>query len=178
MRRLLTFGTTVVSIMLFCFAHTSAQGDTASPKVEARATVGGIVFDEVGQKVVGGSVRYYITKRVSVEPEVMYRRGSETDQDYLFQPNIAYDFGGSERLVPYVIAGAGVIHHEGSFSGFDFVTGAPQTFDTSYTTWTASAGLGVKIFVTKRLFVAPEGRLGREPALRGTISVGYVFDKE
>jgi len=47
--------------------------------------------------------------------------------------------------------------------------------DTSFTTWTASVGGGVKIFLTKRLFVAPEVRVGREPNVRGTVSVGYVF---
>jgi hypothetical protein len=33
----------------------------------------------------------------------------------------------------------------------------------------------VKIFLTKRLFIAPEGRVGREPSVRGTVSIGYVF---
>ena len=77
--------------------------------------------------------------------------------------------------MPYLIGGVGVIRHKGVFRDTDFVTGTPVTFDTSYTTWSASAGGGVKVFVSKHLFIAPEARLGREPTARATVSIGYVF---
>ena len=92
------------------------------------------------------------------------------------QPNVAFDFTDpTKRFVAYGIAGVGVLHHKGRFFGNDFVTGAPRVFDTSVTTWTASAGGGVKMFLTKRLFVSPELRVGSEPTVRATINVGYVF---
>ena len=69
-------------------------------------------------------------------------------------------------MVPYLIGGVGVIHHKGIvINDTNFFTGAPVTFDTSYTTWSASAGAGLKVFVSKRLFIAPEARL-RVPANR------------
>ncbi len=111
---------------------------------------------------VGGSVRVYVTKRLSIEPEYLYLWHGENDQDQLVQPNVAWDFTDpTRRVVLYGIAGAGVLHHKGR--------------TTSFTTWTASGGGGMKIFLTGVLFVSPEFRVGRQPTLRGTINVGYVF---
>jgi Outer membrane protein beta-barrel domain len=147
------------------------------PKVEGKVIFGSAVFGEdLEHKLVGGAVRAYLTKRLSIEPEYLYLRRSENDQDNLVQMNVAYDFiDPTKRIVAYGIAGAGVLHNRGRVFHSDFVTGAPSVREISFTTWTASAGGGLKIFVTKRLFVSPELRLGREPTLRVTINVGYVF---
>lgn len=169
--------TMATTLLLCCVGYASAQTELSGPKTEVRGTVGGASFgdNELFHGVVGGSVRVYVTRRISIEPEVMYMRYSENDEDLIVQPNVTVDLmKPTGRVVPYVIAGLGVMHHRGRFSGVDF-NGAPRQFDVSYTTWTASAGLGVKIFVTDRVFVAPEARIGREPTLRGTFSVGYVF---
>ena len=37
-------------------------------------------------------------------------------------------------------------------------------------------GLGIRLRITERLFVAPEVRIGF-PALRSTVAVGYVFQR-
>ena len=103
-------------------------------------------------------------------------RNSADDQDYLSQVSVAYDFGKpTKRVVPYVVGGIGVLHHRGRFFGSDFVTRQPRVFETSFTQPAASLGGGVKVFLTKRLFIAPEGRVGRQPSLRATVSIGYVF---
>lgn len=39
--------------------------------------------------------------------------------------------------------------------------------------FSVGAGGGVRLFLTKRLFVAPEVRIGLLPFLRSTVSVGY-----
>ena len=147
------------------------------PKVEAKVIAGGANFrEDIPHGLVGGAVRFYVTKRLSIEPEYLYLRHAEDDQDQIFQPNVAYDFTDPrKRFVAYGIAGVGALHHKGRFLGNDFVTGAPVLFDTSFTTWTASVGGGVKIFLTDRFFISPEVRVGREPSVRGTINVGYVF---
>ena len=169
----------LAGVLLACVTPLSAQQDqeVTRPKVEGKVIYGGAIFgDEIEHQLVGASVRAYVTKRLSIEPEYLYLRNGANDQDQLFQPNVAYDFTDpTKRLVAYGIAGVGVLHHKGRFVGNDFVTGAPRVFDTSFTTWTATVGAGAKIFVTKRLFVSPELRLGREPTVRATISVGYVF---
>lgn len=147
------------------------------PKVEGKVTFGTAIFDNDSEhKVVGGAVRYYLTERLSIESEYLYMHHSEIDQDHLIQPNIAIDITNPrKRFVAYAIAGAGVLHHRGRFFGRDFTTGAPRVFDVSLNSFTASAGGGVKIFVTDRLFVSPEVRVGREPTFRATVNVGYVF---
>jgi hypothetical protein len=169
----------VCAFLMACVTPLCAQQDRklTPPKVEGKVIFGSSIFNEdIEHKVVGGAVRVYVTKRLSIEPEYLYLRHSENDQDHLVQPNVAYDFTDpTKRFVAYGIAGVGVLHHKGRFSGNDFVTGEPRVFDTSFTTWTASVGGGVKIFVTERLFVSPEVRVGREPTLRATINVGYVF---
>lgn len=147
------------------------------PRLEGKVMFGTAIFNEdLEHKVVGGAVRAYLTKRLSIEPEYLYLRHSDTDQDHLVQPNIAFDFTDpTKQVVAYGIAGVGALHHKGRFVGSDFATGAPRVFDVSLTTWTASAGGGLKIFFTKRLFISPEFRIGREPTVRATINVGYVF---
>jgi hypothetical protein len=160
-----------------CITSLSAQAQQLTrPKIEAKAIWGGVVFGEDNDhKTVGAAVRVYVTKRLSIEPEYLYLWHGENDQDQLFAPNVAWDFTDPrERFVVYGIAGGGVLHHKGRFVDTDF-TGTTRVFDTSFTTWTASVGGGLKIFVTDRLFVSPEFRVGRQPTLRGTINVGYVF---
>ena len=167
-----------VSVVACVTPLSAQQGQQLTPpKVEGKVIFGSAIFnDDIEHKVAGGAVRAYVTRRLSIEPEYLYLRHSDNDQDHLVQPNVAFDFTDpTKRFVAYGIAGVGVLHHEGRFFGSDFVTGAPRVFDTSFTTWTASAGGGVKIFLTKRLFVSPEFRVGREPTVRATINVGYVF---
>lgn len=166
-------------VVLACLSPLSAQEpqELTPPKVEGKVILGSAVFnDDIEHKVVGAAVRVYVTKRLSIEPEYLYLRHSDNDQDQLIQPNVAYDFTNpTKRVVAYGIVGVGVLHHKGRFFGNDFDTGAPRVFDTSFTTWTASVGGGVKIFLTKRLFISPELRVGRQPSVRGTVNVGYVF---
>lgn len=75
------------------------------PKVEGKVIFGSAVFDEdLEYTLVGGSVRAYVTKRLSIEPEYLYLRRSEDDQDHLVQMNVANDFTDpGKRFVPYVI---------------------------------------------------------------------------
>ena len=140
-----------------------------APRVEGKVIFGTVTFGEdIDHTTVGAALRAYVTKRFSVETEYLYLRNGDNDQDHLVQPSVAYDFADpAGRLVPYVIGGVGVLHHEGSFFGTS----------NNFTTWTASAGVGAKIFFTKKLFVSPELRLGREPTIRATVSVGYVFGR-
>jgi len=169
------------ALTLFCFLPVLAQNeDLTSPKAEIKLTVGAAGFGtdqgSIPHGLAGGSVRIYVRKRLSIEPEFLYLRNSPIDQDYIIQPNVAYDLTDpTKKFVPYLVGGAGVIHHRGRFFGADFTTGQPRVFDTSFTGWTAGVGAGVKIFLTRRLFIAPEARVGREPSVRGTVSIGYVF---
>lgn len=171
----LVLGVSLVACVTPLYAQEDQQ--LTSPKVEGKVIFGSAVFGEdLEHTLVGGALRVYVTKRLSIEPEYLYLRRSENDQDHLGQISVAYDFTDpTKRVVAYGIAGGGVLHNRGRVFGSDFVTGAPFVREIEFTTWTASAGGGLKIFLTKRLFVSPELRLGREPTVRATINVGYVF---
>jgi outer membrane protein with beta-barrel domain len=164
-------------LLVACSSPLFAQQQLTRPKVEGKVIFGGAVFGEdLKHTLIGGAVRAYVTKRWSIEPEYLYLRRSKDDQDNLVQMNVAYDFTDpTKRVVAYGIGGAGVLHNRGRVFRSDFVTGAPFVREIKFTTWTVSAGGGVKIFLTNRLFVSPELRLGREPTFRATINVGYVF---
>ena len=168
----------VVVFLVACVTPLYAQEQQlTSPKVEGKVTFGSALFGEdLEHKLVGGALRVYVTKRLSIEPEYLYLRRSKDDQDNLGQISVAYDFTDpTKRVVFYGIGGAGVLHNRGRVFGADFETGVPFVREIKFTTWTASAGAGLKIFVTDRLFVSPELRVGREPTVRATINVGYAF---
>lgn len=154
--------------LMACVTPLHAQDQQLThPKVEGKVIIGSATFGEdLEHKLVGGALRVYVTKRLSIEPEYLYLRNGENDQDHIGQANVAYDFTDpTKRAVFYGIAGVGLLHHESTFFGTD----------RNFNTWTASVGGGLKIFLTKKLFVSPELRLGREPTVRATINVGYVF---
>jgi len=163
----------VAAFLVACATPLCAQPSQqlTRPKVEGKVILGSVLFEgdgdeDIEHKAVGAALRVYVTKRLSFEPEYLYMRHSDNDQDHIIQPNIAYDFTDpTNRLVAYGIAGAGVLYHKDSLFGRE----------RSVSTWTLSAGGGLKVFLTNRLFVSPEFRVGREPSFRATINVGYVF---
>lgn len=170
-----------VLLTLLVSSHGIAQ--ESHPKAEIKMIVGASDFGDEDRSyphlVVGVATRIHLSRHWAIEPEFNYMRRSPNDQDFVFQPNVVYEFiKRGERVVPYLIGGVGVIRHKSVFHGSDFVTGAPVTYDTSYTTWSASAGAGLKVFVSKHLFVAPEARLGTQPTARASVSIGYVFPVE
>jgi hypothetical protein len=140
-------------------------------RTEVRGTVGHAAFlDEsyLNHVVVGGSARFYLTRRLSVEPELLYMRESRRDQDWVLVPNVAFDFRRpGARVVPYAIGGAGLLRNKQTFGTWSYAANS----------WTVGGGLGAKIFLTERLFVSPEVRIGTEPFFRVTGSIGYVLSR-
>jgi outer membrane protein with beta-barrel domain len=169
-----------VLFTLLVTSHAFAQDSTSRSRAEIKMIVGASDFGDDNESyphfVAGTAIRFRISRHWSIEPEFNFMRRSSNDHDYVVQPNVVYEFHPrGTRMVPYLIGGVGMIRHRSVFNGSDFVTGAPVTYDTSYTTWSASAGAGLKVFVSKHLFIAPEARVGREPTTRATVSIGYVF---
>jgi hypothetical protein len=176
----LSICTAAVLLTLFVASNGAAQDSGSRPHAEVKINVGATDFGDDNESyphfMVGTAMRIRISRHWSVEPEFNYMRRSSNDEDYVVQPNVVYEFTTSDkRVVPYLIGGVGVIRHKSVYNDTDFVTGAPITFDTSWTTWSASGGAGLKIFVSKHLFVAPEARIGYQPTLRANVSIGYAF---
>ncbi|MEN3327040.1 MAG: hypothetical protein V7638_1847 [Acidobacteriota bacterium] len=111
----------VVIFLAVCATPLFAQQvqQVSRPKVEGKVIFGSAVFGEdLEHTLVGGAVRAYVTKRLSIETEYLYLRRSENDQDNLVQMNVAFDFTDpTTRFVPYGIAGAGVLHNKGRVFG-------------------------------------------------------------
>ena len=143
------------------------QAGAGAGRIELQAIVGyaGFVDDafiDLHHSAFGGAARIYLTERFSLQPELVYMYHSPGDKDWVLIPALAADLRPREkRLVPYVIGGVGFLYHQGGiFSG---------------TTLTGGVGLGTKIFLSERWYLAPEVRVGWEPFLRATVGIGYVL---
>ena len=156
-------------VLILLLWTSPASGEPQARAMEVRGTIGYSNFlDEqpLHHLVTGGSARFYVTKRLAVEPEFLFMYRSSRDIDFQFIPNVVFDFTKREsRFQPYAIGGVGLQRHRE-------LTGTGYYWSNS---WTGSAGIGTKIFLSDRLYLAPEFRLGLEPIVRITASVGYVF---
>ena len=156
--------TLLVSVLFSTVACAQTRTIIKEPKI----TLGWTTFiDEapIDHLVAGGSVRFYVTRRIGIEPELLYLKGPHDDRDLTFMPHFTYDFGNSKRRIPYVTVGAGFLHHSDKIGLLKF----------THTEWTVSGGVGIKVFLTDKIFFAPEFRMGFEPIVRATGSIGFVF---
>jgi hypothetical protein len=113
----------------------------------------------------GASMRFGITKRFSIEPQFLYIKGPCCERDYTLTGNISYDLLTAPLYTVYAVAGAGLIRHVERFQSGDF----------SVNEWTVNGGLGVRLHITDRFFIAPEFRFGWEPLLSTQVGLGYSF---
>jgi hypothetical protein len=141
--------------------------------VLARFSAGQTSFVDDGSDrhtTLGGSVRFYVTRRWSVEPEYLYERSNSNHSDHLFWGNFAYDFRDREKkIVPYWFGSVGLIHTTTRFGSAHF----------DKTEAAGSTGAGARFFLTERIFVGPQVRFGFADAVFGEItgSVGFVIRK-
>lgn len=171
MRRLhrLTF----VSVLLFA-PPAAAQ----SPGAEADAARRGTSLAEVSAGYtaflddgildhtgVGGALRVHLTPRISVGPEVSYQSGPGNDTDLMLLGVATFDIrrariGRPGRVEPYLLAGAGLLNHSGSYGS-----------DASMAvTW----GGGTRVWVSRRVYVGGDVRMGLAPHIRVLGTVGVV----
>jgi hypothetical protein len=151
----------------FLFLLTLALPVAAEPPrtVEVKGSVGYAGFEDEDNHVhVGGSVRFYLPRRFSLEPEFQYMRASARHSDILLVQNLNWDFR-EGRVVPYVTGGVGWMRN--SFGQFQ------PTFTSSEGFF--QIGAGVKLRANDRWYVAPEFRLGTELHARATVAIGYTF---
>ena len=143
----------------------------AQDRIELKAVVGTAGFLDSPTRyrpVLGAAVRVRISSVLSVEPEFLYMRESSRDEAYLFQTALIREFRGGTDVRPYLVAGAGVLH-----SHFKFPGALEEEFSSNE--FTGGGGVGVRIRASDRLWISPEVRVGWEPIIRATVSVGYTF---
>ncbi len=163
-----------MAILMAMAAPASAQSSPApaGPAAAAEFIAGyaGFVDDAtIDHALVGVAARWYVTRRLSVGPEVVYVRGPAFDRDLFVTGNLTYDLAGSggraPRVIPFLAAGAGFMRHSDSVGG--------RTFSSSEGAFTA--GGGVRIRMTARTFGAGDVRCGWELHCRVTGSLGVTF---
>jgi hypothetical protein len=156
-------------LLLFCFASFTHSAEPDQPSHDLKLVLGTSAFldEEIpfDHFIAGGSVRFGITKRFSVEPQFLYMSGPGSDRDYTLTGNISYDLLTAPRFAVYTVAGAGLIRHSERFQRDEF----------SVNEWTVNGGIGVRLYLTERFFVAPEFRFGWEPLLSTQVGIGYSF---
>jgi hypothetical protein len=149
--------------------HASAEADTArlgTSLVEASAGYTAFyddgVLDHTG---VGGALRVHLTPRISVGPDVSYQAGPGNDTDLMLLGVATFDvrrarIGRPGRVEPYLLAGAGLLSHSG-----------PYGSDASMAvTW----GGGTRVWVSRRVYVGGDVRMGLAPHIRVLGTVGVV----
>lgn len=139
----------------------------AQRQVDVKGSVGLASFvDESADHhlLTGGSVRFYLSRRFSIEPEFLYLYRDSQHSDIIVMPNFVYDFGGS-RVVPYVTGGVGLLRTTDSGFGRRF----------THTEAAVSGGVGAKFYLNDRWFVAPEARIAFEAHIRVSAGLGYTW---
>jgi len=110
----------------------------------------------IGQMTIGGGVRWQLTPRVSVGPEVVLMQGPNDLREVFVTGKMIVDFMPHRRLSPYLVADAGAM-----LQGDRFASGPYWSKEGA-----VSGGGGLRINVTPHVSVAPEVRIGWEPHVR------------
>ncbi len=99
-------------------------------------------------------IGYFISKNLEIEPEfnIMYR-DSEFDSitKNLLLANLAYNFNASSRIMPFLLAGAGIIRLMPEVT-------IPEEWPAPYTELVLNAGAGLKWLFAKRIAMRIEYR--------------------
>ena len=115
----------------------------------------------------GAGARFYLSRRFSLGPELVYMVGPGQDRDLMFTGNLWVDLlaptpAKPRRTTPFLVVGGGWFHHSDGFAG--------GTFSSSEGAFTA--GVGIRGWVSERVSLGVDARLGWEPHLRvaGTVA--------
>ena len=160
--------------LLAAWVAGSGDAQAQSPRgvaVEATAGWAGFVDDAtIEQSVFGVAARVPLGHRLSLGPEIVHMIGPNTDRNTFVLGSLWIDLGPTPetaRVVPYVVLGAGYMHHSHRFPSGRFASG-----EGSFT-----AGGGARVRVTDRIYVGGDARIGWELHLRTTAHVGVTWPR-
>jgi hypothetical protein len=148
-------------------------GARPAPVVEVTGGYAGFLDDAIIEHgVFGGSARVYLLPRVSVGPEIVYMVGPHDDRDLFVTGNLTFDIlgpsgGRPRRVTPFLVAGGGWFRHSDRF-GFEEFSSTEGAF---------TAGGGLRAWASERVFLAADARVGWEPHVRFTGTVGFALGR-
>jgi hypothetical protein len=157
----------LVALLLAGAAPAAAQTAVAA---EGAAGYAAFVDDSpIDHWVFAGSARVQLAPRHSVGPEVVYMRGPGFDRDWFVTANYTFDFvrqdaSPSRRVNPFLVAGGGFMYHQDQFFG-----------EFSSTEGAFTAGGGVRVWLSDRVYALGEVRTGWEPHIRFNGGIGVRF---
>lgn len=153
----------IAGIVTLLLALSAAPLGAQPRPAEVHARFGTATFFEAAQHVVAGaSYRHYVgASGWALEPEYSFMtEGSH--QDHMVIVNVVKDFRPpSQTVVPYMVMGAGLNFHRNL---------GPCPPSPGGLGW----GVGFKRRIGRRLFVAPEFRIGMEPNVRFSVRLGFA----
>ena len=153
----------IAGIAALLLALTVAPLGAQPRPAEVHAHVGTAIFFEAAQHVAAGASyrQYFGASGWALEPEYSFMtEGSH--QDHIVILNVVKDFRPpSHTAVPYMVMGAGLNFHR------NLRRCGPSPGGLGW-------GIGLKRRIGRRLFVAPEFRIGMEPNLRFSIRLGFA----
>ena len=150
----------------------AAQGsEPPRPAPVVEGSLGWAGFGDEGivhHTLVGAGARFYVSRRFSLGPELQFMIGPGSDSDLVVTGNAVFDVLGPtasrpRHTTPYLVVGGGLFRHSGR--------ALRGTFSSTEGAFTA--GIGLRTWLSGRVFAAVDGRLGWEPHLRlaGTVGV-------
>ena len=162
----------VIPVALGAVARPAAAQEKPAPAAEFAA--GALFFPDDGvvtEPFVGGHVRFYVSPRVSLGPELAFVNG-ERHSHLMLTGNVTVDLarpqpGGSVRVVPFVVAGGGLFTTSESFPNDPSFTSTEGAF---------TAGGGFRADLGRRAFAGVEARVGWEPHVRVNAVIGFHLD--
>ena len=130
----------------------------------------------------GGSVTAAVGPKLRLGIEVLHanlfgKYDSYKQRARLFHPVAEYEFLSNARFKPFMVIGIGYTQYRSWLPdpGAHFDPSLPKRRWETQGRIHYTAGLGARLFLTRRLFLAPEVRIGLVPLLRSTVSVGFAF---
>ena len=145
-----------------------------TPRGAVEFSAGWIGFPDdgalVGETPIGGAVRWHLSPRVSVGPEIVWINGSNHSH-LMLTGNVTFDLlsptdGHPALVTPFIVVGGGMFRTTESFvNGGDFTS----------TEGAFTVGGGVRANPNDRITVGADARLGWETHIRVTGFVGVRF---
>ena len=161
-------GVAAGAALFTALASPSSRRGAAEPRPKVWWGYAGFLDDTtITHTVWGGSARWYLLPRLAIGPELIYFRGPRDDRDVVVTGNLTFDFlAGAHPVTPFVVGGGGFFRHRDKFGGATFTS----------TEGSFTGGAGVRLWIGRQFYVAPEFRIGWEPHVRISVAAGWRFD--
>ena len=172
----MVFWRLVVLLSTLAAAAPAAAQNPAAPLRPASVVEGAVGWagfaDDaiIPHALVGAAWRGYLTRRISLGPEVQFMQGPGSDRDLILTGNIMLDVLAPTAhrprpTTPFVVVGGGLFRNSQRFGNESY----------SSTEGAFTAGVGLRTWISERTSVAADARVGWELHLRLAALVGVAL---